>query len=146
MRVDANRTRHPGEGGQKVGKSGFHVPAAPPFGEKFFGAARFWEPPERKSATPFHKSELDQEVNAMTRNTRSENRNPSAIYLLQLDLFRMTDACLVCGTTFEVNRYRGRPKRFCSDVCRFARAKEQKRAWSKSHSPHKGSDNAERKA
>ncbi len=51
----------------------------------------------------------------------------------QSDLFALTHpkACAVCGGLFDVpiSRPRGRPQKFCGDVCRKTALQRQKNAW-----------------
>jgi predicted nucleic acid-binding Zn ribbon protein len=60
----------------------------------------------------------------------ARSKSPSdAIYLqLALPLFGSA-SCVVCGAPFAIERRRGRPAKFCSDPCREAQLKAQKRAW-----------------
>lgn len=53
----------------------------------------------------------------------------------QLDLFgAQQKPCAWCGTVFAfVIEGRGRPKAFCSDACRAARSKQQRRTWNNAH-------------
>lgn len=62
------------------------------------------------------------------------------VFILQQELlsFEFASECAHCGAPCTVTRHRGRPQKFCSDVCRFARRNAQKRAWARKQSTGPG--------
>jgi hypothetical protein len=48
--------------------------------------------------------------------------------------------CEVCDAPFEIERRKGRPQKFCSDVCRQAQLSAQKAEWQRQRTTEAGGD------
>jgi len=82
-----------------------------------------------------HKTESGQSVSDDAGVRLANDDLGASNYLHQLSLpLLQSIACAVCGKPFEISRRRGRPERFCGDVCRGTQHRKQKADWGKANS------------